>query len=221
MRNNCKKNFILSALTILFLVFYVPLAAQGLHSIELMAGAAVSLSSPLTISQNGYNDMQLTADYETRSFKEPIYYGLRINFEIGGSVWELQFIHHKLYLTNTTSEVTQFQVTHGFNIFTLNHRWEFEYFDARLGAGIVLPHSESEVRNNYHTSTGGLLGWGYHIDGPILLAGLGKDFMLTSHFFLRGDAQFTAGWATVQIAAGNADVTNFAFHLIFGIGYKF
>jgi hypothetical protein len=195
------------------------LFAQPLHSIDIIAGAALNLDSKVSFHQSGKKDISLTGQYITKPFDDPYYLGFRINFNIAKHVWELQFLHHKIYLTNTTEEVQHFEITHGFNTITIHYRYIYDYINLRLGAGIVLPHTESTIRGHKHASTGGIFGWGYHITGPILLAGINRDWMLSTHFYLNTEIQFIAGWAKVPIYNGHANANNFAFHFIFGIGY--
>jgi hypothetical protein len=195
-------------------------SAQLIHSIDVIAGAALNFDSKVSFHQAGEEDISLIGQYITKPFDDPYYLGFRLNFNIADHVWELQFLHHKLYLTNTTDEIQHFEITHGFNTLTIHRRFIFNHFDLRLGAGVVLPHTESTIRGYKHASTGGIFGWGYHITGPILLTGINRNWMMGSHFYLNTELQFIAGWAKVPIYNGHAHATNFAFHFIFGIGYK-
>ena len=204
-------------------VLYVPhetLLAQPIHSVDIIAGAALNFDSNVTFHQAGEEDITLTGQYITKPFDDPYYLGFRFNFNIAHHIWELQFLHHKVYLTNTTEEVQHFEITHGFNTLTLHHRFVYNEFNLRIGAGVVLPHTESTIRGHKYSSTGGIFGWGYHITGPILLAGINRDWMLGSHFYVNTEVQFIAGWAKVPIYDGYASATNFAFHFIFGLGYQ-
>jgi hypothetical protein len=221
--NNLKIKLILLQVLLVTVILILPfytLSAQPIHSIDVIAGAALNFDSNVTFHQTGEEDITLTGQYITKPFDDPYYLGLRFNFNIAHHIWELQFLHHKVYLTNTTEEVQHFEITHGFNTLTLHHRFVYDEFNLRIGAGVVLPHTESTIRGHKHSSTGGILGWGYHITGPILLAGFNRDWMLGSHFYINTEIQFIAGWAKVPIYDGYASATNFAFHFIFGLGYQ-
>jgi hypothetical protein len=208
---------------LLILLLLLPvrnLPAQLIHSIDVIAGAPLNFDSKVTFHQAEEEDISHMGRYISKPFEDPFYLGFRFNFNIAGNVWELQFLHHKIYLTNTTAEIEHFEISHGFNTLTIHYRFIYDEFNLRLGAGIVLPHTESTIRGQKHASTGGIFGWGYHITGPILLTGINRDWMLGSHFYLNSEIQFIAGWAKVPIYNGHAHATNFAFHFIFGFGYK-
>ena len=210
-------NFII---ILLILFQFNPLQAQLLHSIDVIAGAPLNFDSKVSFHQAGEEDISLMGQYISKPLEDPYYLGFRLNFNIADHVWELQFLHHKVYLTNTTEQVQHFEITHGFNTLTAHYRFIYDEFNLRLGTGVVLPHTESTIRGVQHASTGGIFGWGYHITGPIFLAGINRDWMLGSHFYLNTELQFIGGWAKVPIFNGHAHATNFAFHFIFGIGYK-
>lgn len=91
--------------------------AQSHWSFELHGGMVINVPLPLTISQQGFQKIHLTAHYYSEPFTLPIYYQARISRWQERRSWELEMIHHKLYLDNTTSEVPKFNISHGFNLF--------------------------------------------------------------------------------------------------------
>jgi hypothetical protein len=144
--NNLKIKLILLQVLLVTVILILPfytLSAQPIHSIDVIAGAALNFDSNVTFHQTGEEDITLTGQYITKPFDDPYYLGLRFNFNIAHHIWELQFLHHKVYLTNTTEEVQHFEITHGFNTLTLHHRFVYDEFNLRIGAGVVLPHTES------------------------------------------------------------------------------
>ena len=60
---------LLVIITMLTPVFFAPESYQG--SFEHQFGAAKQVSTPLKIEQDGQPDIELTADYETKSFEIP------------------------------------------------------------------------------------------------------------------------------------------------------
>jgi hypothetical protein len=175
----------------------------------------------LKIEQAGEPDIEFHARYKTRPFDGPIYYAVRLGFKYRKMDWEIQFIHHKLYLTNPPPEVQHFEISHGFNLMTLNRVFPARTVSLRIGLGFVLPHTQSEVRNRKYTSIGGILGLGYRFAGPVFLAGLGKRFPLGRSLFFALDTQVVYARAGVPIANGKATASNCSAHGLFGLGYEF
>jgi hypothetical protein len=196
-------------------------AAQNRFSVEAFLGTALNVPTPLTLRQSGEPDLSLTARYDTRPLQVPVYWSVRLSLLNETRAFELQFNHQKLHLSNRPPEVQHFEVTHGFNLFTLAHRWRTMPVDLRLGAGIVLPHPEGTVRErSYRSPEGGFLGRGWHKVGPAFLAGLGKQWEPLPHLLVVTDGELVAAWAEgIPVEDGSADVSNVAFHLRVGVGY--
>jgi hypothetical protein len=206
-----------SAWLILLTLMAAPACAGGRHSMELLLGGALNASTALRIEQEGESDIEITADYSTRPFEFPVYYSLRYSRPGERGAWEFQFTHHKIHLENTTAEVERFEITDGFNIFTVNRTVPAGPVDLRAGAGVVVTHADSRIRGA-STSGGGILDTGYELGGPVLLAGTGRRFRLSGEWTCALDAQVTVGWTTVSVADGQARTTNVAFHLLVGVG---
>ena len=183
-------------------------------------GGAKSLTTPLTIRQSGEPELDFDATYETRPFDLPIYWAIRAALIRGPHLWELQLLHHKLYLAEAPPEVEHFEITHGYNLLTLHYASAWRSVDWRAGAGVVLPHTESTVRGRSHSSDGGPFGSGYRVTGPALLVGIGKVLPVKGGVFLGGDGQLTAAWANVPVAGGDASAPNVALHLHVGVGWE-
>ncbi len=195
-----------------------PGRAEERHAIELLLGGALNASTTLAIDQEGESDIEIVADYATKPFEFPVYYTLRLASLRARGAWELQFIHHKIHLENTTEEVERFEITDGFNILTVNRAFPAGPVDLRAGAGIVITHADSRIRG-LSTSGGGILDTGYELGGPVLLAGAGRRFRLSERWIGTLETQVTLGWANVSVANGKAGTTNVALHIMFGVGY--
>jgi hypothetical protein len=189
--------------------------ARGRFSLELFGGTSFSFSSTLTVRQDGEEPIEVDADWETRPLEQPFYWMLRAGYRFPSSGWELQLLHHKLYLSNPPPEVERLEITHGFNILTINYARRNLPVILRGGAGIVLPHMEAVVRGKEFWSSG------YRITGPAFLAGVGKELPLSTSFFVNFEGQFTVAWATVKTGGGEAETMNGAIHLLVGVGGAF
>ncbi|HEY3369430.1 MAG TPA: hypothetical protein VGK10_01200 [Prolixibacteraceae bacterium] len=195
--------------------------AQSRWSFELHGGDAYNVPLPLAIRQQGYPEIKLTARYYTEAFELPIYYDVRICHWQEDKSWELEFIHHKLYLENTPPEVQKFNVSHGFNMIFLNRGIQIKSFRYHAGAGIVLAHPESTVRGSEFEYSTDETDWGYFLSGPAIQMAVSRPFYLGNRFYINAEAKTTAGYGSIRIAQGNADVYNIAFHLLLGLGMDF
>jgi hypothetical protein len=192
-----------------------PARAKNHFALEFMIGTAVDFKTPLKIEQAGESDIEFSARYDTKAFKQPIYWMFRFDWMRERSRWELQLTHHKLYLENNPPEVQHFEIAHGYNLLTINRAFATTRVTWRVGAGAVIAHTESEVRGKRESNDG------YELAGPVFLGGAGRSFNLTDWFFLTPEIQFTVAWAKVSIADGFASGPNVAFHFIFGAGFLF
>lgn len=195
--------------------------AQSCWSFELQGGEVYNLPMPLTIRQQGYPDIKLMARYYTDAFELPVYWDCRLSHWQKGKSWEFEVIHHKIYLDNTTSEVQKFNISHGFNMITVNRGFDQKIFQYRAGAGVVLTHPESKIRGKEVGSTGDDFDLGYSISGPILNLAIGKSYWLSRRLFINAEAKTTLAYAYVKVAQGHADVYSFVFHIVVGIGFDF
>jgi hypothetical protein len=190
-------------------------------SAEFFFGGAVSASSGLTIEQEGEDPIDFSADWDTKSFKQPLYWAARIavaEVPVEGFGLELQLIHHKTYLENPPQEVQHFEISHGFNITTLNIGYYRLPVALRIGAGVVIAHTDAVVRG---ASTGGGAEQGYEVTGPALIAGAGRRIHVWKSLFASIDLQLSAARAKVSIPDGKASTANYALHLMAGLGYAF
>ena len=197
------------------------LYAQQNYYLEIFSGAAENLRCPLIIKQKDQPAISTKAEYSTRPFDKPYYYIVKFGFSTFKTDWQIQFIHHKLYLENLPADVQHFEITHGYNMLTLNKIFELRKFYFLIGAGIILPHAQSEVRHKKLLSSGGILGSGYYITGPVVLLGIGKNYQLIKRLYLSIEGQIACSVAQVPIAEGEAEVTNLSMHGLLGFGYEF
>ncbi len=146
--------------------------------------------------------------------QQPFYWALRLRWQRADDGFEVQLLHHKLYLNNNPEYIDHLEITHGFNILTANYLRRTYPIQPRMGLGIVIPDAESIVLGEYHQD-------GYKVGGPAVLLGAGWEHALGRHVLIAADAQFIAGWAAVDIDGGEARVRSLALHLLLGIGVGF
>jgi hypothetical protein len=217
----------MSKCNILFI--YIILAFSGTQaqdtawSIEFSGGIPYNFPSPLVIEQQGEPTLRLTARYSSEPFRSPIYYVWRIGRWKDGRAWEFEFVHHKLYLDNKPPEITNFSISHGYNMALINRTFKkrmFQKFDyhLRLGAGAVLSHVENTVRGQTFPEDGGLFGWGYYITGPVLNVAVAKRFYLARPLYINTEVKFNPSVSWVPIQNGQAVVWNFPVAFAFGLG---
>jgi len=139
----------------------------------------------------------------------------------GNASWELEGIHLKLFLENKPDSVQNFDISHGFNLLNINRSWKLQGFIFRAGAGVVLAHPESTIREKKLDEHKGILNSGYYIGGPTINMGISKHFYFSKKFFLSAEIKTSVSYANVPVYDGNADVYNTAIHVILGLGYTF
>jgi hypothetical protein len=195
--------------------------ASALAQLELQAflGSSVSAPAPLSISQRGQPDLDLTAHWATRPFLDTWYYAGRIGVWSGDRGWLFDFTHHKIYLSNPPAEVQKFRITNGMNMFTLSRGFRHGRLSYALGAGPVVTYPINRVRGQKLRSGRGFLG-GYFLSGGTLMASATRRFPLTTGFFLSLDGRVSATYVRVPVADGHASVPNLALHLHAGLGYE-
>jgi hypothetical protein len=196
-------------------------AAPARAQLELQAflGSSVSAPSPLSITQRGRPDLDFTAHWATRPFRDTWYYAGRIGLWKGNRGWLLDFTHHKLYLTNAPPEIQRFRITNGMNLFTVSRGFRRAQLTYAVGAGPVITFPKTRVRDERLEAGRGFLG-GYFLSGANLMASVTRRFPLMSDLFLSLDGRVSASYVRVPVAEGHASVPNFALHIHAGVGYQ-
>ncbi len=101
-----------------------------------------------------------------------------------------------------------FDITHGFNILTVNHAREVRPVTLRAGAGVVLPHVSGTVRGEAYSTEGG-----YKIGGPAFLVGAGERWPIVAGLSFEAEGQLTVGWVDAGVTGGRVKTSNVALHL--------
>jgi len=189
-------------------------------SFEFLPGIALVPPMPLQIEQDGFNDITRTARYKTESLQLPIYYSYRLGSCKNNRGWSLEMNHLKIFLKNTNNEIQQLSVSHGYNQVFLNHHIQKDKYTWIIGAGAVIGHPESTIRNQTYTEKGGLFNDGYYLAGIALQGAMHYPLINTKYFCLPLEAKMSAGYGTVPIVNGKAHIPVIAFHLLMGPCFK-
>ncbi len=211
----------ISGVLLLFLLLLPGLISAQQISVEVFAGTAWSLPLPLLIRQPEHPDLRLRAHYSTRPWEGAPYYAYR--FAAGAEPrWEAELVHHKLYLENPPPEIEYLEVSHGYNLATLNHaRPTPSGLSVRIGLGVVVGHPEGRVRGRAIGGRKSLLGGGYHIGGLTAQFALSRPVSLGHGFVLIPEGKLTASSARLPLSGGGwARVPNVAVHALAGLGYS-
>ncbi|MBL7966804.1 MAG: hypothetical protein JNK09_07370 [Prolixibacteraceae bacterium] len=209
-------------LTLLLILFWSIVAhGQSRWAFELHGGEVYNVPMPLKIIQKGFPELKLTARYNTEALTLPVYWDLRLSKWKNNKSVELEAIHHKLYLDNTTEEVEKFNISHGFNMLFVNRGFEKKTLRYRCGIGLVIIHPESRIRGREFGDSTDDWDMGYYLTGPALNLSSGKAIAISKRFYLNVEGKTTFAYSKTKIAEGKADVYNLAFHLIIGFGTNF
>lgn len=195
-------------------------AAQQTLRFEVLSGLVYNFPSPLIIHQDGYETIRIKAKYRSEPFDLPPYYDFRLTlWQRDSAAWGLKFTHHKLILDNPGGDIQHFEITHGYNIFSITRLWKRKGFIFNIAGGAVIANPQSNIRHLYFQG-GGLFNNGYYLSGVVGEAAVGKQIRITRDLYLSGEIRFTAAWARVKVNQGHADVPNTAIHFLAGIGYS-
>lgn len=205
-------------MSIMLLAALFPKSTHAQWTLEAFLGSALSVPSPLSIHQYGEERIHFTARYDTKPFKESPYYAWRIAKWSRNRAWEFELVHHKLYLSNPPDEVQHFEVSHGYNLITVNRAWKNRGFIFRAGAGIVATHPETKIREKRLPWGEGLDG--FYISGVTVQAAVEKKFIIWGRLFGVLEGKLTASYAVIPIQDGNAYIPNAAVHGLFGLGFN-
>ena len=177
------------------------------------------MPTTLTLRQDGQPEMHLDAHWSTQPLRAAPYYAVRLAWWRGDTGWELQQLHHKIYLPEPTPfpDVQQFEISHGYNLVSLARAWRRRRWTGRLGAGFVIARPHSRVRGLDGPDEGEGVPT-YFWTGPALHAGIGAR--LGDAVTLLPEIRLTAARAHVPIARGDANAPNFALHFQIGLGLR-
>jgi hypothetical protein len=200
-----------------------PAPASGAWALLLAGGGAANLRTRLEVDSGNAPAIRMRPRYEARPFEDSPYYAARLSFGSERGAWELELVHHKLYLRDRdrTPEISNFEATHGYNLITLGRSIRRLGLLWRAGLGVALVHLEGTVRGAPIRVRNGVLGGSYSLEGPAGQIGIGKPLRVSTRVYLSPEAALTAAYARVSIDGGRVTVPNLALHGRVGLGYVF
>ncbi len=201
-----------------------PAPARREAAVELFAGTAWSVPTPLTVRLPGAAPATVRARYTTRPFADAPYYAYRASYGTPARAVEAELVHHKLYLENPRAPVEAFEVTHGYNLATANVRAPAGRYQLRFGLGVVVAHAEGRIAGRPVGPRRSVLGGGYHVAGATAQLGLGRRYPFgrgATAAFAAPELKLTASAARVPLAGGGSVfVPNVAVHALAGLGVR-
>lgn len=183
-------------------------------------GVVYNFPTRLGIMQ-GNSPIKFTAHYRTDPFKSPFYYDLRLATWKGDKGFAAKFTHHKLILKNRPTDVQLFSIDNGYNLFTINRMYFKRGFIWSFGAGVVITHPESIIRQQTFPENKGMLSSGYFVSGPTAELALARKHFIYKRLYAFGEGRLTGSYVQVPVAHGWASVPNAAIHFVAGLGYEF
>ena len=192
-------------------------AREAIWSIEALIGDAYSFESHTRIEHPAVSTGAFDGRHTTRGLEGPLHYTFRVSRLLEEGAWEIQLLHHKLYLRNAPSAVEALSVSHGFNVLTLNRAVDLEDWRLRFGLGPVIAHPEARV-------DGISYGGPYELSGAAALVGIGRSIALSTSWSIGAEVSFTLGHINAHPSGApelEFSITNPAVHVQIGLGCRF
>jgi len=187
-------------------------------------GWSESLNSNLNLYLADQSDIKHDAEWNGNSFKDSLYYSIRVEKWNEGKGRGIEWVHHKIYLDNTTDTIEDFSISDGFNLLLYNWAQKNKTYDfiQRIGIGLVFAHVDVTLSGRERFYMDGGLG-GSYISGITSQLSIEKWVYESPRHFVNAEAKLTASYARVPVSSDInefADVPNIGFHILLGIGSK-
>jgi hypothetical protein len=189
---------------------------------ELFGGTGWSLPLPLTLDGPD-GRTRFRARYSTRPFADSPYYSYRLGVGGRDGSIEAEMLHHKLYLENPVPPIDGLEITHGYNLPTINVAGPGDGWQLRVGLGIVVAHPEGRVAGRPVDASRSFLGGGYQIAGITTQVALGRRYALGRGRVaptVAPEMKLTGSWASMRFGEGRLMVPNLALHVLGGLGVR-
>lgn len=190
-------------------------------SLGISTGGAYNFPSKLVIHQEGLPDISMKAKFDTEAFVLPWYWDINGSVQRNEWIYGMHFNHHKLVLTNPTSDIQNFEISHGFNMVNGFIGKRFKDFYSSLGIGVSFSHPEGVVRGRWIANQKGipLLSGFYDLSGPNFEASIGKKWAFSKCFEAYAECRTTFSTGNIKTHDGSIDLTTGSIHLNVGLIY--
>ena len=190
---------------------------------ELFGGSAWSLPLPL-IAEVPEGQARFRARYSTRPFADSPYYSYRGSLSGRDGSVEAEMLHHKLYLQNPSPPIDRLEITHGYNLPTINLAGPGDGWRFRVGLGLVVAHPEGRIAGRPISAGRTFLGGGYQIAGITTQVAVGRRYLLGRAqvaMTVAPEAKLTGSYARMRLDGGGRLLApNVAVHLLGGFGVR-
>jgi hypothetical protein len=199
-----------------------PAPARAEWSAAAYLGTAWTRAATLTYDRGPVGRIVFAdVPFDSRSFESPPYYGYRVRWfprasRIGA---EAEVIHLKVYARpgRLGTDIRRFSMSHGLNLLLANAVLRARIPSARrvaaiarLGAGVAVPHGESDV--------GGRVQAQYEAGALALQATAGAELGVASRARAFAEYKVTTAAPRVSVAGGSIQARYLSQHLAAGLG---
>ncbi len=216
-----KRTLIWMAAGLIGMVVISEVEAQHSWYMGMALGDAYCFPGALSLQQSSHPEIHLRARFATHSFQPPIYYAIKVGHDRNAKGWEMELVHLKIKLKNTTETIQRFEVSHGFNLVTVLRGWKWGHFRWQFGAGMVIAHPENTVRSMKLSENRGIFHSGYYIVGPNFQLTIAKPLFTWSVFSCYISGKIAGAYCWIPIAQGQARLAMLALHGLIGLSYSF
>jgi hypothetical protein len=183
-------------------------------------GAAKSFDSTVEMQFDNHPDQAFDAQWENYPMTGAPYYAWRLGWDRGDDAIELELIHHKIYLANEVDNIDEFEITHGYNLLTLNYTWKLDLVDLRFGGGIILAHPEIVAFGEPLEETH-FMSMEFVYSGLTAQVAASKKFRLTDYLSGIAEVKLTASNGEVPLEEASVTVPIVAIHFLVGIDFNY
>jgi len=184
-------------------------------------GSSFTQPATLTLVRGSASTRIPDVHFAAKPFVSPPYYGYRVGWRGRGALSvEAELIHVKVFArrTDLPAAVERFSISHGLNLVLGNVTWRARergraHFDIRAGAGVAIPHGESEID--------GVAQEQYELSSLALQGGAALAVRLADHLDAFGEYKLTTAAPPVSVSGGHISGRYTSQHAAFGVSWTF
>ncbi|RAP30326.1 hypothetical protein DID76_03395 [Candidatus Marinamargulisbacteria bacterium SCGC AG-414-C22] len=202
-------------------VVATPVIAADGWQFTTYVGASYSADAPLKIRLADQSNIDMTADYDNRSFEDSHYWIGRFEKWHHNKALGFEVVHHKVYLKNTTSIVEDFSISDGFNLVYVNWAKKSKNAILRYGLGVVIGHPDVTIKDRDQFVTKG--SEGLYLSGPSVQISYERELWQKKLTVVTLETKGSLSYAKVPVSNNDdeyAETVDVAFHIALGVGRK-